>query len=73
MSDLYTILGGLAGIIAALFAAVVWGGSKANDRRDAEEAKRKHDTYRKATEAKHEVDRMSDDAVLERLRDRAGK
>ena len=73
MTDLYAIVAGVISLIVGMVLAVIWGGGKANAKRDAQDARRETETLKRATEARDAVDHQSDDAVLDRLRKRSGK
>lgn len=70
MTDLIV---GLVSLLGAIFLGIAWGGRKANQRRDAKDAKRHNQTLKRSTEARDAVDDLSDDAVLDRLRKRSRK
>lgn len=71
--SLYAILAALGSIAAAIIGAFAMGARSSKHKRDAQAARRKADTFRKATEAQNAVDDLSDDAVTDRLRKRASR
>lgn len=73
MTDLYAFLAAGISLIVAFVMAVIWGGGKANARRDAQDARRETETLKRATEARDAVDDLSDPDVLDRLRQRSRK
>lgn len=67
------ILAVIGAVLASIAGAFVAGARSSKHKRDAQDARRDADTFRKATEAQDAVDDLPDDAVTDRLRDRARK
>ena len=72
MTTLWALLGGVGSVIAAIVIAFLTGGRSAKHKRDAQDARREADTYRKSREAQSDISDLSDDAVSDWLRNRSG-
>lgn len=73
MTTLWALLGGIGSVIAAIVIAFLTGGRSAKHKRDAQDARREADTFKRAKDAQDEMGSADDDYVSRWLRERARK